>query len=332
MKERIFITVVLVAGFTGLAFPQIQNVNIGGSYSGTFLLSGSGTEDYQVSGSPYLSDTWMYGTLEMKGDVVAQARTDKEVRAKLHQYQVMIARIDALIAKLSDPEFQATGLSLTMEGADAGGEELEYDLRIANSDFSGMEEITQELGDKLLFHLEQLRGEYEAQINEFFKIKGLFRYNLYAQEFEMIYGRDTFAITAPFNVKSISISNMQFMHGLYVRRGGSRPHLGSAYFQVLSDGDCKLLMYHDVKIKSGEGPVTYSWASGGDTFVQYHMLYYQQAEGAEVIPIKNRKRSIRELFADRSKEIEKFIRSEKINLKDDAGLARVFDYYNNLDS
>ncbi|MFH0758349.1 MAG: hypothetical protein V2B15_13760 [Bacteroidota bacterium] len=313
-------------------FSQIQNVNIGGSYSGTFMLSGSGSPEYAVAGSPYLSETWMFGFLEMKSDILKQARSDKTEKTRLEEYRMMISKINALMEKISDPETKAKGLALIREGKDQQGDDIEFDLRIFNSDFSGISGITDELQKSLLNYLERLRDDYEAQINDFFKLNGLFRYNLYAQEFEMVYQKDTFAITAPFNVKSISISNMKFLYGLYVRRTGQHPHLGSAYFQVLSDGDCKLLMRHYVKIKSGGGPVTYNWAGGADVFVQYQQIYYQETEGSEVILLKNRRKNIFKLFADKAEEMKKFIRAEDINIQDDAGLVRVFDYYNSLDS
>ena len=256
MMRRIHLVMVLVLWLISSASSQVQNINIGGSFSGSFMLSGSAEAAYEISGSPYLSETWMFGSLEMKGDIVEQARSDQKKKAQLQ----------------------------------------------------------------------------EDQINEFSKINGLFRYNLYAQEFEMVYDRDTFAIVAPFHIKSISISNMKFLPGLYVKRGGSRPYLGSAYFQVLSEGRCKLLLRHDVKIKGGSGPVTYSWAGGADAFVQYQQIYYQESEGSEVVLLKKRKKSIRKLFTDRSDEVEEFIRREKININDNAGLTKVFNYYNKLDS
>lgn len=330
--RRVCLMMVLGAWLSLSASSQVRNVNIGGSFSGSFLLSGSSEAAYQIAGSPYLSEAWMFGSLEMKSDFVNESGSDRKKKAQLHEYQVRISKINSLIEKLSDPDYKATGLALTMEGTDPEGNELEYDLRISNNDFSGIPGITEGLEGNLLNHLEKLRGEYEAQINEFYKINGLFRYNLYAQEFEMVYNNDTFAIVAPFHVKSISISNMKFLHGLYVKRGGRRPYLGSAYFQVLSEGKCKLLLRHDVKIKGGGGPITYSWAGGADAFVQYQQLYYQESEGAEVVHLKKRKKSIRKIFPDHSDEVEEFIRREKINIKDNAGLARVFNYYNSLDS
>ena len=311
------------------AVAQIQNVNILGTYTGTFMLSGT-TTDYEIAGSPYLSETWMFGSLEMKGDIIEKTRESREVKSQLRRYTAMIEKIDRMIEKLSDPDFRATGLALTMKSFGGADLDTSYNVWIANSDFDGMEDITGELEDKLLFYLEQLKAAYEAEINDYFKISGLFRYNLYAQEFEMVYGRDTFAIAAPFDLKSITISNKKFIHGLYVKRGSRRPYLGSSYFEVIADGDCKLLMRHDVRIKSSGGPVTHSWAGGGDAFVQYSQLYYQKEEGSEVILLKNRKKKIRELFADRSGEMERFIRSEHLRIKHADDLARLFDHYNEL--
>ena len=330
MMRRGFFVILLSLGLLSGLRSQIQNINISGTFSGTFLVSGSGN-DYQIAGSAYLSETWMFGALEMKGDIIKQAKREKKVRTQMSQYQQKLSKINVLIDKLSDPEQKAIGLSISMSEINPDGEKPPFDVRIFNSDFQDFSGITKELQDKLLFYLEQLKAEYESEINEFYKINGLFRYNLYAQEFEMIYGKDTFSIVSPFDLKSISISNKKFIHGLYVKRGGSRVYLGSSYFEVLSEGNCKLLMRHDVKIKSGGGPVTYNWAGGGDAFVQYQQFYYQQSEGDEVIILRKRKQDILELFADRSEDIEKFIRLERINVRDDASLIKVFNYYNSLD-
>jgi len=335
MQRSLYITLVVSAIFFlagAAADAQIQNVNIGGSYSGTFMISGSGSAEYEIAGSPYLSETWMYGTLEMKSEVVEETRKDREVKNHLKQYEAMIAKIDAVLERLSDPGFDPAGLVLNMEPSDHGSGEEPYDLRIPAEEFEGVDKVARDLREKLRVYFEQLKGDYEAQMNDFFKLKGLFRYNLYAQEFEMVHNRDTFAITAPFNIRSISISNMEFMYGLYVKRSGRTPKLGSAYFQVLSNGKVKLLRRHDVSIKAGGGPVTHNWAGGADAFVQYQQLYYQSEEGGEVVLLKNPGKCVRDLFSDHSEEMESFIRSRGLNLRKDQDLATVFEYYNSLET
>ncbi len=57
---------------------QVQNVNITGSYNGVFMLSNTGS-DYKINGSPYLSEDWMYGTLEMKSEIAAEIDTIHEI-------------------------------------------------------------------------------------------------------------------------------------------------------------------------------------------------------------------------------------------------------------
>lgn len=327
-----FIILILAASLVSGVHAQVQNVNIGGSYSGTFMITGSGNPSYEIAGSPYLSETWMYGSLEMKSEVVQKSSKDREVKKHLKQYQVTIAKIDAVLEKLNDPAFDPSGLVLHMEPAGDSTGITSFDLRIPNDEFVGMEELTADLRERLTLYFERLKGEYEAEINDFFKLKGLFRYNLYAQEFEMIYNRDTFAITAPFNIGKISISNMEFMYGLYVKRNGKIPKLGSAYFQILSNGNRKLLRRHDVAIKAGGGPVTHNWAGGADAFVQYQQLYYQAEEGGEVVLLKKPGKCVRELFSDRLEEVEAFIREKDLNLRREGDLAVVFDFYNSLDS
>ena len=149
----------------------------------------------------------------------------------------------------------------------------------------------------------------------------------------MVYGRDTFAIIAPFNVQRISVSNMSFIHGFFITRDMSRTYLGSSYFQVLNEGACKLLVRHAVKISGGDAPVTYSWANaGGDAFVPFRQLYYQDHEGSEIRPLKRRRRELKKLFGRHYEEVISYMRQEELSLKKNDELALLFEYYNTLGS
>lgn len=314
------------------SFAQIQNVNISGSYSGVFMLSGTAS-DYKVNGSPYLSEDWMYGTLEMKSEIAAEMNSTAKEKARIDTYAKKISRIDELIGQIHDSGFQTTGLSLTMSEVNQLDDNQSFDVNITNEEFSELPGITEELKKDLISFLTRLRSEYAAGINTIHEIKGLFRYNLYGQEFEMIHNKDTFAIIAPFNIQSITISNKKFVHGFYVKRKLVNEYLGSAYFEVLNEGSCRLLMRHDVKIKSGGGPATHSWAgSDADAFVQYKQLYFQNARGSEVVQFRKRKKYLRRVFADQYDLMEKYIRSEKIKVKNVGELIKVFNYYNSLNS
>ena len=309
---------------------QVQSINIAGSYSGSFLISTS-SEPYQIAGSPYLSESWMYGTVEMKSDLVegASVRDSK----KIAEYRQSIRKCDALIEKLTDPRYETRGLSLIMEEIGNVEKDGAQEVEILHEDFDNLPEVTREIESKLLGYLAQLRAGYEAQIEEIHKVNGLFRYNLYAQEFEMVYDRDTFAIVAPFNVASISVSNKKFIHGFFVKKGWIQDYLGSSYFEVLNEGKFKLLLRHAVKIKGGDAPVTYNWANSGvDAFVKYSQLYYQERDGSEILPLKKKKKVLKELFDEKYERVHSFIREERLNLKNQKDLAEIFSYYNSLET
>jgi hypothetical protein len=323
---------IVVAGlFLGASVRgQVQSINIAGSYSGSFLLSGT-QESYQIAGTPYLSESWMYGTLEMKREVIDVSSVRS--RQKEAAYRKAILRCDELIQKITDPRFRTQGISLILDATDANGGNEPLHVDILHEDFEDFSDVTGDIESTLLGYLTRLRSRYESQLEELQTLDGLFRYNLYAQEFEMVYDRDTFAIIAPFNVKSISVSNMKFIHGFYVEKDLNKVYLGSSFFEVLNEGACKLLVRHAVKVKGGDAPVTYNWANaGGDAFVPYKQLYYQANDGSEILPFKRRRKVLRTLFADKYSAVMEYMKTEHLSLKNQRDLASLFLYYNSLDS
>ena len=102
---------------------------------------------------------------------------------------------------------------------------LDADIEINNKELA---ELVDKFEGDLLRYLTQLKAQYQSELSEINKIEGLFRYNLYAQEFEMVYNTDTFAIRSPLDVKSISLSNLRFIYGFYIDKELASYDLGSA--------------------------------------------------------------------------------------------------------
>jgi hypothetical protein len=331
MKKTGVLVIICSMLFSGI-IAQVQNVNIAGSYQGVFMLSGA-SSDYKIGGSPYLSEDWMYGTIELSKPVISKSRDTLKASDEELQNMEMIHKCNDLIQQISDPKFQAIACKLTMAEINKLNQEAFVDVEFSRTDFEGLPEIVEEFREKLLTYLTELRAEYLSDMKESNQINGLFRYNLYAQEFEMIFDGDTFAIKAPLDVRSISFSNKKFIFGFYVDREFGHDYLGSSYFEVLSEGRCKLLIRHDVKIKNNSGPVTYTWAGdGSDSFVKFKQLFYQQEDGVEVMLLKKTRKNLRKIFADKYAEVELYIKNERINVKNENDLIKVFAYYNNLDS
>lgn len=323
----VFICTVLSIGIKA----QIKNVHISGSYDAVFMLSGT-SKDYKIAGSPYLSNSWMYGTIELKGEMVSKSIDNSKENVQLIQHAEIINKCNGLIQQISDLRYQTIALKLAMAEINQPNKDYVTDVKISSTDFDELHGIIKEFEEKLRAFLTEYRAEYESVVNENKRINGLFRYNLYAQEFEMIYDKDTLAIRAPFYVQSITFSNKKFIYGFYVDRNFGHDYLGSSYFEVLNEGSCKLLIRHYVKIKSNNGPVTYAWAGDeSDSFVKYKQLYYQETDDTEVKLLKKSKKNLRKIFTDKYDEIEMYIRNEKINVKDENELIKAFAFYNSLD-
>jgi hypothetical protein len=324
----IFTAVFLLTGLNA----QITNVNISGSYDGVFTLSGS-QENYKIGGSPYLSENWMFGTLELKKAMIGRPGHSENGNSQVAENLRMIEKCNELIRKISDPEYQTVALQLLRTGKSTHNKDEISGIEIDGQNFEELSGMIKNFEKKLLDYLVILRAEYSAGLEEINHLDGLFRYNLYAQEFEMIFNRDTFAIKSPLDIRSITMSNKKFIYGFYIDREFGNDYLGSSYFEVLNEGKCKLLARHEIKIKENSGPVTHSWASdGSDLFVKVRQLYIQKGEGMEVVQFKKNKKQLKEIFADRYFEVEQYIRNEKLSVKDEQELIKVFNFYNKLDS
>ncbi len=232
MKNRVFISVILIIGTLSQLSGQIKNVNIVGSFTGAFKISPDNIR-YDILGTPYLNQQWMYG--------------------------------------------------------------------------------------KLL-------------LNDETKFEGLFRYNVFHQELEMIYNMDTLAISAPFFVKELYFSNKKFIYSLSIEQDFKQDYLTSAFFEVLYDGHCKLLLKHRVDIENNSYATTYM-AGGGDGrdyYVHKSFYYYKQNPGGAAKKLRRKRREILNIFSDKKQEIEQFLTTNYINLKSDDDLVRVFEYYDSL--
>ena len=86
------------------------------------------------------------------------------------------------------------------------------------------------------------------------------------------------------------------------------------YFELVSKGNITLLKAYHKKGKDG-----------------IKICYFVQKEGELAKAVKLKKSSILRVFGERKSDASKYVAKNKINIKSDAGLKKVFDYYNSLD-
>lgn len=151
----------------------------------------------------------------------------------------------------------------------------------------------------------------------------LIRYNIYTQEMQFIEGSDTIAFGNPAEIASISFNNRTFIFSPFycdeqVRQG---------YFEVLCEGDCKLLLHRCIKYKYVE-----ECSDPNSEFVkeEFYMgiKYYtlQNNQPAQQLP-GNKKELINRL-SKKDCDVKSFMKENKIKLNRKDDLVKLFAYYN----
>ncbi len=173
-------------------------------------------------------------------------------------------------------------------------------------------------------------GELELQNGN--KLKGLFRYNIYAQELELIVAKDTLIVNDPTKIKNIDFSGKTFIYSLILENRKRNDYVSGAYFEVLNKGDCKALIKRRINLRENRYLAHYG-GGGGDGSQRYipELSYYLRlSDDKPALKIKKSKGSILKILDDHKKEIEKFISDNKLKLTEDKDLIKVVEYYNTL--
>jgi len=173
-------------------------------------------------------------------------------------------------------------------------------------------------------------GELELQDGN--KLKGLFRYNIYAQELELIVQKDTLIITDPTKIKNIYFSGKDFIYSLILDDRKRNDYVSGAYFEVLNKGKCKVLVKREINLRENRYLAHYG-GGGGDGSQRYvpELSYYLRlSDDKPALKIKKSKGSILKILGDHETEIEKYISDNKLKLSENKDLIKVVEYYNTL--
>ncbi|MFD2513183.1 hypothetical protein ACFSRY_04850 [Pontibacter locisalis] len=103
---------------------------------------------------------------------------------------------------------------------------------------------------------------------------------------------------------------------------GAKPY---TFYEVLVDGQTKLLKRTS---KSIFEEATYSSATKVKSFQSSN--YYYLVQDNKLVKVKSDKKSILNALSDKGTELEAFIKSNRLDLKKDADLARLVAYYNSI--
>lgn len=172
----------------------------------------------------------------------------------------------------------------------------------------------------------------EMELKDGNKIKGIFRYNIYAQELEFVVKKDTLIITDPTRIKNLAFSGKAFIYSLILKEKRKTDFISGAYFEVLNEGSCKVLIKREINLRENRYTAHYG-GGGGDGSQRYipELSYYiRLSDDKPALKLKKTKKSIIKLFDDHKNEIEKYISENKLKLTEDIDIIKVVEYYNAL--
>ncbi len=163
-------------------------------------------------------------------------------------------------------------------------------------------------------------------------LEGLFRYNIYNQEVVAVFDGDTLAVAKPLNMVEFQMAAKRFIYTLIIDRDMGKPYVTGSFFEILEDGELQLLKRHYSKLETFKYASNYMGGAGDgrDYFEHVSELYFRKGPGSEARQLKKPKKIIPEVMEDKKEEVMHFIREEKLSLKDEGDLIRLFEYYNQL--
>jgi hypothetical protein len=154
----------------------------------------------------------------------------------------------------------------------------------------------------------------------------VFRYNIYTDQIEFKRNDEILMFSAPNEVEKVVFESRTFEYGNYYLKN----KLVNGYYQLLADGECKLLVRRSSIIKREELPAS---EFGGHNYRDYfrnEVDHYITKNHRDLIPINKTTKSLVKVLSDKGPEIKKFIAESNLDLKKDEDLGEIVFYYNEI--
>jgi hypothetical protein len=148
------------------------------------------------------------------------------------------------------------------------------------------------------------------------------RYNIYFQQMQFIRDNDTLAFGNPSELKSVKIGDRNFIYSQFESEGT----LDSSYFELLSDGYCRMLMRRKVEYHL---VIDDKNCDQSQTYVKT-FSYYLQRQGEPARQCIRNTKGMCTYFEDEEEQIRNFISVNDLNLKKCEDVKKVVEFYNVL--
>ena len=151
------------------------------------------------------------------------------------------------------------------------------------------------------------------------------RYNIYGNEMQFIYGSDTFAVSNPLSIERIEIDQRVFEYLAFDHHDNAN----MAYFEVLVDGDYRLLVRYEVRLDAGRQAMTpYHPQNDSDHFVQIKTFYIQQPGQPNPQELPDSRKDWLKLAGEDEAGLKMFFEENRIRFHRESDLIRIIEQLN----
>lgn len=172
-------------------------------------------------------------------------------------------------------------------------------------------------------HKTYLTSNYEpATINDL-KETVFLRYNMFKDEMEFTKNGNVYYMNKNKDIV-ITFKNLNSTYKTLFYKDKLQ------YFQIHNQGDNQLLSKQIVSyLEPKPAATSYQKAKPAD-FKRESDKYYVKFQDNSIVELPTRKKNFYEVFGNNSQEIKKFVKANKISIKDINDLKQVINYYNTL--
>jgi hypothetical protein len=148
------------------------------------------------------------------------------------------------------------------------------------------------------------------------------RYDIYHQQVQYIRNNDTLAFAKPEEVATIDMAGKKLIYTEFPDEGV----VGKGYFEILSNGDTRILLHPVVKYHEERDPES---NLKQDVFVRENH-YYIQKPGKMPEQVEFNHKSILNVFSDKEPQVQEFIENNRYRMNTLDELQKVVAFYNSL--
>jgi hypothetical protein len=153
------------------------------------------------------------------------------------------------------------------------------------------------------------------------------RYDMYADEMHFRDKEKIFSVEQKEKIQTIKTDSLTFIYSTSVKTQG-KPDINGAFFIVLAEGKCRLLVRKNCSLQDPEPAKLYQDAKPAE-FIKHNDSFYVKKDDGAAVLVKGAA-DLNPIMEDQREAIMGFIKSKKTNFRKAEDLVKLIEFYNSL--